>query len=51
MTIDINKKKDVFMSGDKETILYMLDYLKNTLGISEADYWNYIWYYLISVPH
>lgn len=51
MTIDINQKKDVFMSGDKKTILYMLDYLKNSLGISEADYWNYIGYYVISVPH
>ena len=42
--------RDVFMSGDKETMLYMLGYLKDNLGISEAEYWNYIGYYVIHVP-
>lgn len=42
--------KNVFMSSSKRDMLYMLDYIKNNLGISEADYWNYIGYYVISVP-
>ena len=50
MANDIENKKDVFMSGSKEKTLFMLDYLKNNLSISDADYWNYIGYYVISVP-
>ena len=50
MATNTNEMKDVFMSGDKETMLIMLDYIKNNLGLSEADYWNYIGYYVIHVP-
>ena len=50
MTNDKVKMKDVFLSGDNNNMLLMLDYLKNDLGINEADYWNYIGYYVINVP-
>ena len=49
MALNIEKMKDVFMSGDKETMMKMLNFIKNDLGISESDYWNYIGYYVISV--
>ena len=51
MAANIEKMKDVFMSGDKKNMLFMLDYIKNNLGVSEADYWNFIGYYVISVPY
>ena len=50
MATNTDEMKDVFMSGDKNTMLFMLSYIKNNLGISEADYWNYIGYYVIQVP-
>ena len=42
--------KDVFLTSNKRDMLYMLDYLKETAQITEADYWNYIGYYVIHVP-
>ena len=48
---DIDNMKDVFLSGHKEQTFKMLDYLREELNVSEADYWNYIGYYVISVPH
>ena len=48
---NINEMKDVFLSSDKNNMLLMLDYIKSNLGISEADYWNYIGYYVICVPY
>ena len=50
MAVNNDEMKDVFLSGDKKTMLFMLDYIKNNLGISGADYWNYIGYYVIHVP-
>ena len=50
MATNTDEMKDVFMSGYKEKMLFMLDYIKNDLGISEADYWNFIGYYVIHVP-
>ena len=37
-----DNKKDVFLTSNKKDMLYMLDYLKETARITEADYWNYI---------
>jgi len=42
--------KDVFLTSNKRDMLYMLDYLKETAQITEAEYWNYIGYYVIHVP-
>ena len=50
MAANNNEMKNVFMSGDKRTMLYMLDYIKKSLGITEADYSNHIGYYVIYVP-
>ena len=50
MATKIEEMKDVFISSDKKYILYMLDYIKNDLGIPEADYFTYCGKYVICVP-
>ena len=50
MATKIEEMKDVFISSDKKYILYMLDYIKNDLGISEADYFCYAGKFVICVP-
>lgn len=50
MATNDDNMKDVFLSGSKKDMLYMLDHLKTECDISEADYWNYIGYYVIHVP-
>ncbi len=50
MAANIEKMKDAFMTGDRLKANLIKWYLVNRIGISEADFWNYIGYYVISVP-
>ena len=48
--MDINgKKKDVFLSNDRETALKMLNYLRS-IGMNSADIYDFIGYKVIDVP-
>ena len=48
--MDINLKKDVFISNDRQNIIVMLHYVKNVLGIDEAERWNFIGKEVLCVP-
>ena len=48
--MDINKMKNTFLFNEYETPKKMLEFIRNDLGIEEADIWNYIGYDVISVP-
>ena len=45
-----NDSKDVFMAGYKDPAVKMVNYLKGFLMIPDAFIWNYIGYYVVSVP-
>ena len=50
MAMDINEMKEVFLTGEKEKRDFMLDYIRTVLNVSDADWYSYCGYYVISVP-
>ena len=49
--MDTNKMKSTFLFNEHETPEKMLEFIRNDLGVTEADIWNYIGYDIIIVPY